>query len=196
MKLRYVANLRDASHFQVLPGNVPSLIQNPTGVLLGSPESTVRRKTVTAARPWHTVWLANFPLIKGYWGSRRKKWEQGAKQEGQKGTEERGELSIAKHAEVQNWRGGKAEFMLSATGHQGQRVPACVTENEDTDTTLHAASALRGTFSLHIPVFNMQKIKKMNKWMHWSDPITFSQSFKGQLVTLSVCQSTLHSCSH
>lgn len=27
------------------------------------------------------------------------------------------ELSIAKNAEVQNWRGGKAEFMLSATGH-------------------------------------------------------------------------------
>lgn len=54
----------------------------------------------------------------------------------------KGELNIAKNAEVRNWRGGKAEFMLSATGHQGQRVPACVTEKEDTDTTLHAVSAL------------------------------------------------------
>lgn len=172
MKCRYVANLRDASNFQVLPGNVPSLIQNPTGVLLGSPESTVRRKTVTASRLWHSV-IGQPPPNKGILRSRRKKWEQGEKQEGQKGTEERGELSIAKNAEVQNWRGGKAEFMLSATGHQGQRVPACVTENEDTDTTLHAVSALRGTLSLHIPVFNMQKLRK---WINECTDLTLSPS--------------------
>lgn len=35
-----------------------------------------------------------------------------------KGQKKEEELSIAQNAEVQNWWGRKAEFMLSATGHQ------------------------------------------------------------------------------
>lgn len=64
-----------------------------------------------------------------------------------KGQKKEEELSIAKNAEVQNWRGGKAEFMLSATGAPGGNVCQHVSLRMKTIVTLHAVSALGDVIS-------------------------------------------------
>lgn len=170
-------------------------IFNPTGVLLGSPESTVRRKTVTAARPWHTVWLVNFPVIRGYWDQEGRNESKERSKRDRKGQKKR-RVEHSKECRGPELAGRKGRVHAVCNRSPGATCASLRHWECRHRHTTTCSLSLRGTLSLHIPVFNMQKIKKMNKWMHWSDPITFSQSFKRQLVTLGVCQSTLHSCSH
>lgn len=154
--------------------DVPSLIQNPTRVLLGSPESTVRRKTVTAARPWHTVWLVNFPLIRGYWDQEGRNESKERSKRDRKGQKKR-RVEHSKECRGPELAGRKGRVHAVCNRSPGA---TCASLRHWEGRHRHNTTCSLGLGGHYLSISLSLICKKLRKWINECTDLTLSPSAK------------------